>query len=193
MDEKRTSLFSLRLVMSNNWQEGTGCIYLNYSLQPGLGTCRDFLRQFVRDLRCTVIAVSRISFSRTRYSFSAKKINSSAIFILFFCRSNSHLPATAVDVCRARKTNVVAFFCHRRNVAICWTYSFAVNYKRLPHQVIILIVVPSWFVSCAKLWTSNCWIVSQLVYFLVQLSRCCCSCVNRSEFAELCCPVCNAK
>jgi hypothetical protein len=43
------------------------------------------------------------------------------------------------------------------------------------------------------LWTSNCWIVSQLVYFLVQLSRCCCSCVNRSEFAELCCPVCNAK
>jgi len=72
---------------------------------------RDFLSQFVCDLRCTVIAVSRISFSRTRYSFSAiNKIKSRAIFILFFCSSNSHLPATAVDVCCARKTNVVAFF-----------------------------------------------------------------------------------
>jgi hypothetical protein len=168
------------------------CVHAEEVLATNL--CGDFLSQFVRDLRCTVIVVSRINFFRTRYSFSAKiKIKWSAIFILVFCSSNSHLPATAVDVCRARKTNVVAFFCHRRNVAICWTYSFAVNGNRLPHQVIILIVVLFWVVSCVKLWTSNCWIVFQLVHFLVQLSRCCCSCVNRLEFAELCCSVCNAK
>lgn len=153
----------------------------------------DFLSQLVCDLRCTVIAVSRISFSRTRYSFSAiNKIKSRAIFILFFCSSNSHLPATAVDVCRARKTNVVAFF------VTAGTLQFVepILSPSITSGFLIRLLFLSLFrleLFLAQNWTSNCWIVSQLVYFLVQLSRCCCSCVNRSEFAELCCPVCNAK